>query len=70
MKDGCSPAIERIVVAVDGSCLGNPGPGGWCWYVGPHLWAAGARPDSTNNAMELEAVRAALVATAHLGAPV
>ena len=31
-----------IVVATDGSCLTNPGPGGWCWYADDDRWAAGA----------------------------
>jgi ribonuclease HI len=44
------------VVATDGSCLRNPGPGGWCWYVDDDCWAAGGEVDTTNNRMELTAV--------------
>lgn len=51
-----------IQVATDGSALGNPGPGGWCWYVDDGRWEAGGEPDVTNNRMELEAVRRALLA--------
>lgn len=51
---------SRIVVATDGSCLGNPGPGGWAWYVDSHRWQAGASVSTTNNQMELQAVLEAL----------
>jgi ribonuclease HI len=44
------------VVATDGSCLRNPGPGGWCWYVDDDCWAAGGEAETTNNRMELTAV--------------
>ena len=49
-----------IVVATDGSCLTNPGPGGWCWYADDDRWATGAEPATTNNRMELMAVLEAL----------
>lgn len=52
-----------LVVACDGSSLGNPGPGGWAWYAHPGSWAAGSAPATTNNAMELQAVRSALEST-------
>ncbi len=45
-----------VVVATDGSCLTNPGPGGWCWYSNGDCWAAGGEPETTNNRMELMAV--------------
>jgi ribonuclease HI len=45
-----------LVVATDGSCLRNPGPGGWCWFVTDDCWAAGAEAATTNNRMELLAV--------------
>ena len=51
---------DRLVVATDGSCLGNPGPGGWAWAVDERRWAAGAHPRTTNNLMELRAVYEAL----------
>lgn len=46
----------RTVAAADGSCLGNPGPGGWGWITEDgRRGSAGARA-STNNRMELRAV--------------
>jgi ribonuclease HI len=48
--------LATVVVATDGSCLSNPGPGGWCWFVDDGCWAAGGEPDTTNNRMELLAV--------------
>lgn len=51
-----------ILVSTDGSSLGNPGFGGWAWYVDEHSWAAGATPVATNNQMELLAIRRALEA--------
>jgi ribonuclease HI len=53
-------AGPAIVVATDGSCLTNPGPGGWCWYADDGCWAAGGEADTTNNRMELSAVLEAL----------
>lgn len=55
-------SVESLVVATDGSCLSNPGPGGWAWAVSAECWAAGAHPRSTNNLMELRAVYEALQA--------
>lgn len=49
-----------IVIAADGSCLGNPGPGGWAWAVSEECWAAGGHAGTTNNLMELRAVFEAL----------
>ena len=45
-----------VVVATDGSCLTNPGPGGWSWYSDDGCWAAGGEAATTNNRMELTAV--------------
>jgi ribonuclease HI len=53
---------SAIVVATDGSCLTNPGPGGWCWYADDTTWAAGGETHTTNNRMELLAVLEALSA--------
>jgi ribonuclease HI len=50
----------RLVIATDGSCLGNPGPGGWAWAASPAIWGAGANEHTTNNLMELRAVYEAL----------
>jgi ribonuclease HI len=59
-----APAVTSppLVVATDGSCLRNPGPGGWCWFVSEDCWAAGAEPATTNNRMELLAVAMVLEA--------
>ena len=59
--------INDITLYTDGSCLGNPGPGGWAAILvaqtsqGPHaeFWQ-GACPHTTNNRMELAAVIAGL----------
>ena len=42
-------------VWTDGSCIGNPGPGGWA-VVFPHTEYYGYDPDTTNNRMELTAI--------------
>ncbi len=51
-------------VFTDGSCAGNPGPGGWgCVYVQDGEIIAqrhGADPQTTNNRMEFEAMIAGL----------
>lgn len=58
------PAVtaDTLVIATDGSALGNPGPTGWCWYADPTCWAAAGAGRGTNNVAELSAVRDALVA--------
>lgn len=45
-----------LIVATDGSSLGNPGPAGWAWYMDEQNWSAGALEESTNNVGELLAV--------------
>lgn len=45
-----------LVVATDGSCLGNPGPGGWAWVTEDGRVGSAAGRRSTNNRMELRAV--------------
>lgn len=52
-----------IIVATDGSSLGNPGPAGWAWYIDQENWRAGALEESTNNVGELLAVLDLLKAT-------
>ena len=50
-----------IEVYTDGSCLGNPGPGGWaakCYD--PEFVVEGGHHTSTNNIMEMTAVVKAL----------
>ena len=49
-----------IVVYTDGSCLGNPGPGGWGWAVDRGPEGSGGEPHSTNQRMEVMAVIRAL----------
>ena len=46
-------------VYTDGSCLGNPGPGGWA-AIGPNFSISGGFPHTTNNIMELTAALKAL----------
>jgi len=48
----------------DGSCLGNPGPGGWgavIRYDGEEMELCGSKKMTTNNEMELTAVIESLV---------
>ena len=55
-----------IKIWTDGSCLGNPGPGGWAFIVtdGKNIAErSGGEKETTNNRMELSAVIAALNAT-------
>ena len=55
-----------IKIWTDGSCLGNPGPGGWAFIVTDGKNTAersGGAIDTTNNRMELIAVISALTAT-------
>jgi ribonuclease HI len=59
---GLMPEADRLTVAADGSCLGNPGPGGWACATSPQTWRAGGHPGTTNNLMELRAVFEALSA--------
>ena len=56
---------KTVVVATDGACKGNPGPGGWGAVL---RWGdvvktlSGGEPDTTNNRMELMAAIEALAA--------
>lgn len=68
-----NPTQPRLVVACDGSALGNPGPGAWAWAaqplngLNPTVWAAGFMPHTTNNAAELTALISVLdVVPAHI----
>jgi ribonuclease HI len=50
--------LKKVQLITDGSCKGNPGPGGWAAILryGPHrkeIW--GSDPATTNNRMELTA---------------
>ena len=48
------------IVYTDGSCLGNPGPGGWAWAVDGGPSDSGGEPHTTNQRMEVLAVIRAL----------
>jgi ribonuclease HI len=51
--------VKRVRLFADGSCHGNPGPGGWAAlleYDGRRRELSGAEPATTNNRMELRAV--------------
>ena len=57
--------MKKIEIFTDGSCLGNPGRGGWCAilrYKGKEKILKGAQKETTNNRMELLAVIEALQA--------
>jgi len=54
---------EEVEIWTDGGCRGNPGPGGWAYIVrdaGTTRESSGFEPSTTNNRMELTAVREAL----------
>lgn len=60
MKHG---EMKQISIHTDGSCLGNPGPGGWAAllrYNGRERELAGGEAQTTNNRMELMAAIMAL----------
>ena len=48
------------IAYTDGSCLGNPGPGGWAWAVDGGPSDSGGEPHTTNQRMEVLAVIRAL----------
>ena len=55
----------EVVINTDGSCLGNPGPGGWAailQYGDAEKVLTGGEAETTNNRMELLAVIMALEA--------
>ena len=57
--------MKRVMLFTDGSCLGNPGPGGWACLLrcgSAERELSGAEADTTNNRMELRAVIAGLAA--------
>ena len=62
-----APASREYLVYADGSCLGNPGPGGWGVVVrdpdGHVTELNGHAPSTTNNRMELMAAIEGLRAT-------
>lgn len=59
--------MQRVIIHTDGSCLGNPGPGGWAAVLALEGGTArrelsGGFRRTTNNRMEIMAVIAALEA--------
>ncbi len=53
----------KIEIYTDGSCIGNPGPGGWGAVIlrdGSETKLSGGTKDTTNNRMEMTAVIEAL----------
>ena len=59
MSAGAAPGAQTYHVYADGSCLGNPGPGGWAAVIvkpdGASRTIYGGDPSTTNNRMELTA---------------
>lgn len=57
--------MKDVTIYTDGSCLGNPGPGGFAAILacdGHTRELVGGEPNTTNNRMELRAVIEALSA--------
>jgi len=57
--------MSKVIIYTDGSCSGNPGPGGWAAVLtsGDHKnEISGGNPDTTSNRMELQAVLSAIYA--------
>ncbi len=60
--------LKKVTIYTDGSCLGNPGPGGWAAileYNGIEKELSGGAPHTTNNRMELTSVIEAFKALKH-----
>lgn len=60
-----SPIMKKVLLITDGSCLGNPGPGGWACVLrfgGKSKELYGYAPRTTNNRMELMAAIQGLAA--------
>lgn len=51
----------RTIVATDGACEPNPGPGGWAWFTKDGRYDSGHHPATTNNIMELTAIKEAIL---------
>ena len=58
------PSSRDLLAYADGSCIGNPGPGGWGFVIvrpgGEREESSGGDPETTNNKMELTAAIEAL----------
>lgn len=58
-----TPTSSTILIHTDGSCLGNPGPGGWGVVIehdGKRKELSGGENPSTNNRMEMKGMIEAL----------
>jgi len=56
--------MNEVIIYTDGSCLGNPGKGGWAAVIindGKEDIIFGSEKESTNNRMELTAAINALL---------
>ncbi|MBD3329913.1 reverse transcriptase-like protein [Candidatus Peregrinibacteria bacterium] len=54
---------NKLIIYTDGSCLGNPGPGGWGVVIldgKKEVRLSGGERDTTNNRMEMRAIIEAL----------
>lgn len=63
VKEVTIETMSTIEIYTDGSCLGNPGPGGWAALIiieGHEKEIAGHEKDTTNNRMEMMAIIKAL----------
>ena len=59
MPEDSSPELRHVVIHTDGSCIGNPGPGGYAAileYRGQEKELSGGFRRTTNNRMEILAV--------------
>jgi ribonuclease HI len=57
--------VKHVILFTNGSCLGNPGPGGWAYLLrcgSVEMELSGTASHTTNNRMELQAVIAGLSA--------
>lgn len=61
--------MAALTVYTDGSCLGNPGPGGWAWLIPGGRFQSGADPKTTNQRMEIMAALRALEELAGTAGP-
>ncbi|MBI3794296.1 MAG: ribonuclease HI [Nitrospinae bacterium] len=55
--------MDKVEIFSDGSCLGNPGPGGWGSIIktnGSEAELVGGKKQTTNNEMELSGIIEAL----------
>ncbi|WP_417484570.1 ribonuclease HI [Maricaulis salignorans] len=70
MATACTHARKRIIIHTDGSCIGNPGPGGWACHITDgqrERLIAGGKAHATSSRMELLAAIKALEALRHPG---